>query len=214
MPDALLAVREALRPAVRRGPSLPQHRHRALRRRLLPASTWGKSTAPSPNSERRITRVLPAVPPPGEARHDWGDRRRKVRAAPRHAPGPHWKTRTACSPGAPEDIWNEHREARGRDLDITGLSPPSSESRGPQQWPMPEGGDRGTCSGSMPTAAASPPRTDARASSWRATARSPSHRRGLPARSQHRAAARPVARHEPHRPDRTAVRPRRRTLAM
>ena len=38
---------------------------------LLPASAWGEKHGTVTNSERRITRVMPAVPPPGEARHDW-----------------------------------------------------------------------------------------------------------------------------------------------
>src|SRR3954468_19293114 len=38
---------------------------------LLPATTWGEKTGTVTNSERRITRVRPAVPAPGEARHDW-----------------------------------------------------------------------------------------------------------------------------------------------
>ena len=38
---------------------------------LLPASTWGEKEGTVTNSERRITRVNPAVPPPAEAKHDW-----------------------------------------------------------------------------------------------------------------------------------------------
>ncbi len=38
---------------------------------LLPATTWGEKDGTVTNSERRISRVLPAVPAPGEARHDW-----------------------------------------------------------------------------------------------------------------------------------------------
>ncbi|MFS2052402.1 molybdopterin-dependent oxidoreductase, partial [Variovorax sp. CT11-76] len=38
---------------------------------LLPATTWGEKEGTVTNSERRISRVRPAVPPPGEARHDW-----------------------------------------------------------------------------------------------------------------------------------------------
>ena len=38
---------------------------------LLPATTWGEKTGTVTNSERRISRVRPAVAPPGEARHDW-----------------------------------------------------------------------------------------------------------------------------------------------
>jgi assimilatory nitrate reductase catalytic subunit len=38
---------------------------------LLPATTWGEKDGTVTNSERRISRVLPAVPAPGETRHDW-----------------------------------------------------------------------------------------------------------------------------------------------
>ena len=44
----------------------------------------------------------------------------------------------------PEAVWNEHRETtRGRDLDITGMSYPMLELRGPQQWPLPAGARTG-----------------------------------------------------------------------
>ena len=38
---------------------------------LLPATTWGEKTGTVTNSERRISRVRPAVAAPGAARHDW-----------------------------------------------------------------------------------------------------------------------------------------------
>ncbi|MDP2262597.1 MAG: molybdopterin-dependent oxidoreductase [Hydrogenophaga sp.] len=38
---------------------------------LLPATTWGEKDGTVTNSERRISRVRPAIPAPGEARHDW-----------------------------------------------------------------------------------------------------------------------------------------------
>ena len=38
---------------------------------LLPATTWGEKTGTVTNSERRISRVRPAVTAPGETRHDW-----------------------------------------------------------------------------------------------------------------------------------------------
>jgi assimilatory nitrate reductase catalytic subunit len=100
---------------------------------LLPASTWGEKEGTVTNSERRISRVRAAVPPPGSARHDWEivvdfARRLEARGAPPLFPYTQ-----------PEQIWNEHREStRGRDLDITGLSYALLE-QGPQQWPFPEG---------------------------------------------------------------------------
>jgi assimilatory nitrate reductase catalytic subunit len=38
---------------------------------LLPATTWGEKTGTVTNSERRISRVRPAVAGPAETRHDW-----------------------------------------------------------------------------------------------------------------------------------------------
>ena len=38
---------------------------------LLPATTWAEKDGTVTNSERRISRVRAAVPPPGEARDDW-----------------------------------------------------------------------------------------------------------------------------------------------
>ena len=109
---------------------------------LLPASAWGEKHGTVTNSERCITRVMPAVAPPGEARHDWEivvdfARRlgEKLDYAGIHKLFPYNDV---------ESIFNEHREStRGRDLDITGLSYSLLESRGPQQWPFPEGASVG-----------------------------------------------------------------------
>src|SRR3989442_9196519 len=38
---------------------------------FLPAAGWGEKEGTMTNSERRISRVRAAVPPPGEARQDW-----------------------------------------------------------------------------------------------------------------------------------------------
>ncbi|WP_374408559.1 molybdopterin-dependent oxidoreductase [Hydrogenophaga sp.] len=104
---------------------------------LLPATTWGEKEGTVTNSERRISRVRAAVPPAGEARHDWRiavDVARRLEAHMR--PG----QPTLFPYDAPEAIWNEHREStRGRDLDITGLSYALLESGGPQFWPLREG---------------------------------------------------------------------------
>ena len=58
---------------------------------LLPATTWGEKTGTVTNSERRISRVRPAVVAPGEARHDWSivvDFARRLEAL-RPAQSPH-----------------------------------------------------------------------------------------------------------------------------
>jgi assimilatory nitrate reductase catalytic subunit len=106
---------------------------------LLPATTWGEKDGTVTNSERRISRVRPAVTAPGEARHDWRavvDFARRLEARlPERLNG----LLTLFPYDTPEAIWNEHREStRGRDLDITGLSYGELE-RAPQHWPSPEG---------------------------------------------------------------------------
>ena len=106
---------------------------------LLPATTWGEKEGTVTNSERRITRVRAAVPPPGLARHDWQivvDLAQRLAQEPGVGEG---RSGLRMNYSSPEEIWLEHREStRGRDLDITGLSYAQLEVA-PQQWPMPEG---------------------------------------------------------------------------
>ncbi len=109
---------------------------------LLPSSSWGEKTGTVTNSERRISRVRPAVPAPGQARDDW---RIAVQVAQRLEtllPASHPQRRSDGGSLFPyedaESVWNEHREStRGRDLDITGLSYTSLDQA--QQWPQAEG---------------------------------------------------------------------------
>ena len=108
---------------------------------LLPATTWGEKDGTVTNSERRISRVRPAVPAPGPLdngpRHDWSIAvdfayRLEALLAPSRA--------TLFPYPTPESVWNEHREStRGRDLDITGMSYAMLNVQGPQQWPLAEG---------------------------------------------------------------------------
>ncbi len=122
---------------------------------LSPAATWPEKTGTMTNSERRISRVRAALPPPKLARQDWdiavdfahrlGDRLDDIDAR-RLFPYQH-----------AEEIFNEHRETtRGRDLDITGLSYALLDTQGPQQWPFPQGAMVGTqrlyTDGRFPTA--------------------------------------------------------------
>jgi assimilatory nitrate reductase catalytic subunit len=97
---------------------------------VLPAASWGEKDGTVTNSERRISRVRAAVPPPGAARADWeiaADFGRRL--ARRLRPG----QRDLFAFASVEDAWNEHRAAtRGRDLDITG--PYAILDGGPQQW--------------------------------------------------------------------------------
>jgi assimilatory nitrate reductase catalytic subunit len=104
---------------------------------LLPATSWGEKDGTVTNSERCISRVRPAVPAPGQTRHDWSiavalAQRLEARLRPGAA--------TLFPYPTAESVWLEHREStRGRDLDITGLSYPLLDARGPQQWPLREG---------------------------------------------------------------------------
>ena len=111
---------------------------------LLPATTWGEKDGTVTNSERRISRVRPAVDAPGEAREDWAIAtdfalrlERRLRSPGHDAPPSLFPYPNA------ESVWNEHRETtRGRDLDVTGLSYARLESA-PALWPWPEGASAG-----------------------------------------------------------------------
>lgn len=114
---------------------------------LLPATTWGEKTGTVTNSERRISRVRPAVPAPAETRHDWSIAVAFAQRLEKLLPVQKISTMFPWSAGdesaAVESIWNEHREStRGRDLDITGMSYAMLEAA-PQQWPLKEGENAG-----------------------------------------------------------------------
>jgi assimilatory nitrate reductase catalytic subunit len=107
---------------------------------LLPASTWGEKDGTVTNSERRISRVRAAVPPPGEARHDW-------QIAAEFGQRLAQRLGKSALLGYPdtETIFNEHRASTAkRDLDISGLSYALLEEAGPQQWPLPASANAGT----------------------------------------------------------------------
>lgn len=108
---------------------------------LLPATTWAEKVGTVTNSERRISKVNPAINPFQSAKHDWQIALEVGRALEALLPGNRKEGIFTLFPyDGPEDIWNEHRESTtGRDLDITGLSYQILEERGPQQWPMPKG---------------------------------------------------------------------------
>ncbi len=114
---------------------------------LLPATTWGEKSGTVTNSERCISRVLPAVAAPGETRHDWSiavafaQRLEKLLPVQKISTLFPWSLTDEAA--GVETIWNEHREStRGRDLDITGMSYAMLE-QAPQQWPLPEGQSTG-----------------------------------------------------------------------
>jgi len=118
---------------------------------LLPAASWAEKEGTVTNSERCISRVRSAVPPPGEARADW-----RIAADFGSRLGKILGKNIFVAYETPEAVFNEHREStRGRDLDITGLSYARLGRDGPQQWPYPEGANRGRtrlyCDGVFPT---------------------------------------------------------------
>ncbi|RYF42201.1 MAG: nitrate reductase, partial [Comamonadaceae bacterium] len=113
---------------------------------LLPATSWGEKTGTVTNSERRVSRVRPAVAAPGGARHDWAiavEFAQRLEARLRPGQPTLFPYALHDSATGVETIWNEHREStRGRDLDITGMSYALLE-QSPLQWPMPAGATRG-----------------------------------------------------------------------
>ena len=107
---------------------------------LLPATTWGEKVGTVTNSERRISRVRPAVAAPGSTRHDWAIATEFAqRLEARLRPGQPTLFPYPLDDAGPEAVWNEHREStRGRDLDITGMSYALLDAA-PQQWPLRKG---------------------------------------------------------------------------
>ena len=120
---------------------------------LLPATTWGEKEGTVTNTERRVSRVRPAVAAPGETRHDWSIGAEFARRLEKLLPEKNKSVRPELVEGfrqaqgergrfdypTPESVWLEHREStRGRDLDITGMSYALLEAA-PLQWPMREG---------------------------------------------------------------------------
>jgi assimilatory nitrate reductase catalytic subunit len=113
---------------------------------LLPATSWGEKTGTVTNSERRISRVRPAVAGPAETRHDWAiavEFSQRLERKLRPGQATLFPYSLVDDSAGAEAIWNEHREStRGRDLDISGMSYELLEQR-PLQWPMPSGAAEG-----------------------------------------------------------------------
>ena len=116
------------------------HRHPRICRPVAARHHLGEKTGTVTNSERRISRVRPAVPAPGSTCHDWViatefAQRLEARLRP-GAPTPVPLPVIDPALGV-EAVWNEHRESTaGRDLDITGMSYAALEaSPAMAQWP-------------------------------------------------------------------------------
>ena len=100
---------------------------------MLPAAMWGEKEGTYTNSERRVSKVNRAVPPPGEARADF-DIFLGVAGAlgVRDELFPGWTT--------PADAFEEwKRVSAGRLCDYSGMTYEAIEQHGGMQWPFPAG---------------------------------------------------------------------------
>lgn len=107
---------------------------------VLPAAIWGEKEGTYTNSERRVSKVNPAVAPPGEARSDFDiflALARELGCAEELFPG--WS--------APEHAFEEWtRVSAGRLCDYSGMTYDAIARAGGIQWPYPSdahGGARG-----------------------------------------------------------------------
>jgi assimilatory nitrate reductase catalytic subunit len=103
---------------------------------LLPAAAWGEKDGAVTNSERRISRQRPFLPPPGQAQPDWWivcEVAKRMGFA------------AAFSYGSVADVFREHAILSGfenggeRDFDIGGLAHMSDDeyhALDPVQWPV------------------------------------------------------------------------------
>ena len=96
---------------------------------VLPAAIWGEKEGTYTNSERRVSRVRAAVPPPGEARADFDI---FLAVAER------WGCRDELFPGwaEPRDAFEEWRRvSAGRPCDYSGITYERIDVAGGVQWP-------------------------------------------------------------------------------
>jgi len=111
---------------------------------LLPAATWGEKDGTVTNSERRISRMRAAIPPPGEARADWRIARDFALALGNKL-GAGESAKRLFAFASSDEVYTEHvNTTAGRDLDIGGLSHAVLDQLGPQQWPFVAGAAFGT----------------------------------------------------------------------
>jgi assimilatory nitrate reductase catalytic subunit len=100
---------------------------------VLPAAIWGEKDGTYTNSERRVSRVNRAVPPPGEAKSDFDifvELAKRIGCYDELFPG--WT--------GPEDAFEEWRRvSKGRLCDYSGINYEILEKEGGVQWPLPEG---------------------------------------------------------------------------
>lgn len=97
---------------------------------VLPAAIWGEKEGTYTNSERRVSKVNPAVAPPGEAKTDFDiflAIAEKLGVRDKLYPG--WES--------PKDAFNEWRKvSEGRLCDYSGISYEMLAKRFAVQWPL------------------------------------------------------------------------------
>jgi len=102
---------------------------------VLPAAIWGEKEGTYTNSERRVSKVNRAVPPPGEARPDFDIFLALAgHLGVREELFPGWTT-----PGDAFDEWR--RVSAGRLCDYSGITYEALEEHGGVQWPFPAGAE-------------------------------------------------------------------------
>jgi assimilatory nitrate reductase catalytic subunit len=100
---------------------------------VLPAAVWGEKDGTYTNSERRVSRVRAAVPPPGEARPDFD-----IFLAVADRLGA--KDRLYPAWTEPADAFGEWRRiSAGRLCDYSGITYERIDACGGVQWPAPAG---------------------------------------------------------------------------
>ncbi|MDQ3768779.1 MAG: nitrate reductase, partial [Actinomycetota bacterium] len=101
----------------------------ALAHVALPAAAWPEKEGTMTNSERRVSLVRRALPPPGQALADWEMLARLGRALG-HRGAFGWRTSAA--------VYAEYvTTTAGRPCDVSGLSHERLRREGPRQWPCP-----------------------------------------------------------------------------
>jgi anaerobic selenocysteine-containing dehydrogenase len=100
---------------------------------VLPAAIWGEKEGTYTNSERRVSKVNPAVPPPGEARSDFQiflDVAKRLGCRKEIYPG--WQ-------GAADAFEEWRTVSAGRLCDYSGMTYAEIEQSGGLQWPYSKG---------------------------------------------------------------------------
>jgi assimilatory nitrate reductase catalytic subunit len=107
---------------------------------VLPAAIWGEKEGTYTNSERRVSKVNPAVAPPGEARSDFD-----IFLAVAEKLG--CREELFCGWNEPKHAFEEWKKvSAGRLCDYSGMDYAFIEREGGVQWPFPAGATKLTTS--------------------------------------------------------------------